>query len=210
MGKKSSNKSSKAKAKTATQQNPDTDPAALEMHTEEGGEAPADKENTIQQVLTEEFDSDDGLPTIKRRHVPEQHSPEQEQTLVEWFSEHPLFFDQTEAQFKNRGKKDRLLSEKAKEFNMSGTELAVWFKSQRTIYGRLNKKKYGQAKGTLTARQKWVTDNFSFLKSHMVVRSDMKQLGNIPTHHSDDEDDKDEDLDDSVRQTQGDVQQHST
>ena len=92
---------------------------------------------------------------------------------------------------------------------MTGTELAVWFKSQRTIYGRLNKKKSGQAKGSLTARQKWVTDNFSFLKSHIVVRSEMKQLGNIP-HNSDDDDDEDDDLEDSMSQTAGEIQQHIT
>ena len=38
----------------------------------------------------------------------------------------------------------------------------------------------------------------------------MKQLGTIPTLHSEDEDDEDEDLDDSVSQTQGDVHPQTT
>jgi hypothetical protein len=56
----------------------------------------------------------------------------------------------------------------------------------------------------LTARQKWVTDNFTFLSSHIVVRSDLKQLGSIPTqHHSDEEDEEDDDLEDSDPDTGG-------
>ena len=104
MGKKSTSKSSKAKAKAANKSNTD---AAMDQDFEATG----DQEKTLQQNPDE--DSDDGLPRIKRRHVPnEQLSPEEEQSLVEWFSEHPLFFDQTEADFKNKGKKERLLAEK--------------------------------------------------------------------------------------------------
>jgi hypothetical protein len=56
-----------------------------------------------------------------------------------------------------------------------------------------------------------VTDNFSFLNSHIVVRSDVKQLGSIPTQrHSEEEEEEDEDLEDSMSQTQGDIQHHST
>ena len=138
MGKKLTSKQAKAKAKAEA--------AAKKLNTD----APMDDE---EDTDTEEDESDDGLPSIKRRHVPnEQLSPEEEQILVEWFAEHPLFYDQTETDFKNRGKKDRLLSEKGKDFKITRAELAVWFKSQRTIYGRLNKKKSGQSKSTLTAR----------------------------------------------------------
>ena len=65
------------------------------MHVETGADGYQDK--TPEQILEEFDDSDDGLPTMKRRHVPvsEALTPEQEQTLVDWFSENPLFFDQT-------------------------------------------------------------------------------------------------------------------
>ena len=127
MGKKLTSKAAKAKAKAeaaAKKLNPD---ASMDDDLEDTGAQEKRLQET--QSPTEE-DSDDGLPLIKRRHVPnEQLSPEEEQILVEWFSEHPLFYDQTETDFKNRGKKERLLSEKAKDFNITGPELAVWFKS---------------------------------------------------------------------------------
>ena len=44
----------------------------------------------------------------------------QEQDLVEFFAEHPLFYDQTLKDFKNHPKKDRLLDDKGKELGMSG------------------------------------------------------------------------------------------
>ena len=63
---------------------------------------------------TQEEESDDGMPSTKKRVPNEQLSEQQEQTLVEWFHEHSLFYDQTEKDFKNKGKKDRLLDEKGK------------------------------------------------------------------------------------------------
>ena len=44
----------------------------------------------------------------------------QEKHLVEFFSEHPHFYDLTLRDFKNRPKKDRLLHDKGKELGMSG------------------------------------------------------------------------------------------
>ena len=48
-------------------------------------------------------------------------------------------------------------------------------------------------------------ENFSFLKAHIVVRSEMKHIGKIPTATPDDEDDEDDDdlFDESLSQTQG-------
>ena len=40
----------------------------------------------------------------------------EEQALVELF----IFFDQSQNDFKNRGKRDRMLSEKAKKFDITG------------------------------------------------------------------------------------------
>ena len=56
----------------------------------------------------------------KKKKVPENLSAAQEQTLADWFSEQPMFFDQTHRDFKDRQKKDRLLADKGKELGMSG------------------------------------------------------------------------------------------
>ena len=115
MPKKNSSQSSKrSKTKTSTQGN--TESTVLESHTDDGPQGPAAKEkDTAEEMLQEltEYESDDGMPTIKRRHLPETLSSEQEQALVDWFAEQPLYFDQTHIHFKNRGKKERLLGEKA-------------------------------------------------------------------------------------------------
>jgi hypothetical protein len=147
--KNASKSSSKSKPKRSSQANPEPQAAAVDVHSDEG---PADPRKRAEPHVSEEDDSDDGLPHIKRRHLPEPLNPEQEQVLVEWFSENPLFFDQTHIHFKNRGKKDWLLCDKAKEFNMTGAELAVWFKSQRIIYGRLKKKKVWIGQGHIDCK----------------------------------------------------------
>ena len=36
------------------------------------------------------------------------------QVLCEWFAEHPIFYDQSEKQFRNIGRKRRMMSEKGK------------------------------------------------------------------------------------------------
>ncbi len=60
---------------------------------------------------------DDG--TLKRKRFPD-IPLEVEQGLCEWFSDHPSFYDMADFSFKNRQRKDRLLSQKASEINISG------------------------------------------------------------------------------------------
>jgi hypothetical protein len=60
---------------------------------------------------------------------------------------------------------------------LAGQAIKVWFTSQRTVFGKLQKKKSGQARKDPTFRQKWVLDNFSFLKSHLVVRAATRTMG---------------------------------
>ena len=68
-------------------------------------DAPMDDEDDAGRS-TQEEESDDGMPSTKKRHVPnEQLSEQQEQTLVEWFHEHSLFYDQTEKDFKTEARK---------------------------------------------------------------------------------------------------------
>ena len=52
-----------------------------------------------------------------------------------------------------------------------GKDIMLWFKSQRTIYGRLKKKKSWQNAQTLTARQRWVLRTFNFLSPYLIARS---------------------------------------
>ena len=67
-------------------------------------------------------DSGDDEAASKKKKVPELE-PSVEQALCEWFADHPLFYDMSDAGFKNRQRKDRLLDQKCKELDMSGKYL---------------------------------------------------------------------------------------
>lgn len=126
-------------------------------------------------ILNEEEDStqqDEDLGLRARRcKVPDSLTEEQENALAEWFQSQPLFFDQSVRDFKDKDKRERLLEEKARDFGLRGKDIMLWFKSQRTIYGRLKKKKSGHAPQSLTARQRWVLRTFSFLSPYLIARS---------------------------------------
>uniref|UniRef100_UPI00358F4CC3 uncharacterized protein n=1 Tax=Myxine glutinosa TaxID=7769 RepID=UPI00358F4CC3 len=143
---------------------------------------PATQDDPAWDTPTEQQDAGDDLAedetAAKRNKMPELE-PAVEQALCEWFADHPLFYNMSDVSFKNRQRKDHLLDQKGKELNMRGDQLAIWWKSQRTMttYGRLHKKKSGQAATRMTEHQKWNLTNFSFLKSHIAVRTVTKQLG---------------------------------
>ena len=61
----------------------------------------------------------------------------------------------------------------------SDSAICTWFKSMRTLCGRLKKKKSGQAVKAPTARQKWTTQNFQFLTGHLCFRTSHSQLGRV-------------------------------
>ena len=85
----------------------------------------------------------------------------EEQTLADWFATKLEFWDNTIDDFKNKTAKDRLLTAKATEMGRSRKQLDKWFKSQRTMYGRIQKSaKSGSGANTMTGRRRWVLANF--------------------------------------------------
>lgn len=57
--------------------------------------------------------------TVCKKGMPK-FDPQTEQKLAEWYSEHPLFYDQGHKDYRDRHKKEHLLNEKAKEMNLTG------------------------------------------------------------------------------------------
>ena len=117
---------SKSKAKKTVQQMSDSDtllgPDRPEQRPEgseheDGEEGEEARERQAPEATQEEADSDeeDGAPARKRVHVSDTLSVVQEQDLVDFFSENPLFYDQTMKEFKKRGKRDHMLDTKGKE-----------------------------------------------------------------------------------------------
>uniref|UniRef100_K1P9K0 Uncharacterized protein n=1 Tax=Magallana gigas TaxID=29159 RepID=K1P9K0_MAGGI len=107
--------------------------------------------------------------------------------MAEFYEENPCFYDKSRSDLKNFKKKDHQLQEKAGTMNLTVADIRLWYRSQRTILGKVQKKKSGQKRCNLTARQKWVERNLGFLRRHIVHLPQGSQLGQIPV----DEDDED-------------------
>ena len=67
---------------------------------------------------------------------------------------------------------------------LSDSAVWTWFKSMRTLFGHLKKKKLGQATKAHTARQKWTLSNIQFLFAHMCIQTDTSQLGRVSHPHA--------------------------
>ena len=66
---------------------------------------------------------------------------------------------------------------------LAGTHINTWFKSMRTLYGRITKpKSSGAAAKVLPARQCWMSSNFKFLASHVMICTPHSQLGSVPVN----------------------------
>ena len=130
---------------------------------------------------------------MTKKKVGETFTSAQEAELAQWFEEHPIFYDQSLKEFKMTGRKIKVGGgRKGKELGVTGKEVFLWYKSQRTIYGRLKKKKSGEGAKAKTARQEWLLRAFSFLGSHVVIRSERRQLGSIPVPDVPDVDEEEE------------------
>ena len=81
-------------------------------------------------------------------------------------------------------------------FILSCVAIWTWFKSMRTVFGKL-KKKSGQAAKANTARQDWTMKSFKFLESHLTIRTDTRQLGKVPQVLEEEEEEEESDDDDA-------------
>ena len=62
---------------------------------------------------------------------------------------------------------------------LAGGVILTWFKSMRTLFGRLKKKKSGQAVKPTTACQGWTLKCFKFLEAHLTILTDTHQVGKV-------------------------------
>ena len=65
-------------------------------------------------------------------------------------------------------KKEAFWDEFCKKNNLNKESCQTWYATQRTQYGKLSAEKSGQGAQELSARNKWIVDNFLFLKDHIV------------------------------------------
>ena len=96
--------------------------------------------------------------------------PATEEQLVEFFKENPCFYDKADPMFANKAVQEKKLLRLATELKTTPLKIRGWLKSQHTALGRVYKKKSGQVGEVMTARQKWLVDNISYLKAHIAPR----------------------------------------
>ena len=88
-------------------------------HKPEASQRPAATATQATQSDAEDDDEEDGAPPRKKINVSEQFTMDQEQQPIEFFAANPLFYDQTLKEFKDRCKKDRLLTEMGTDLGMT-------------------------------------------------------------------------------------------
>ncbi|XP_063594460.1 uncharacterized protein LOC134771454 [Penaeus indicus] len=95
---------------------------------------------------------------------------EQERDAVEWFQEHEIFYNKKLTDYKNTGKKARLLEEKAAELSVHVNQLKTWYDGMRTRFARISSPRSGQEPvlDELTERDRWIYNSFQFLRPHIV------------------------------------------
>ncbi|XP_037795647.1 uncharacterized protein LOC119590986 [Penaeus monodon] len=95
---------------------------------------------------------------------------EQECDVVDWFQEHEIFYNKKLTDYRETGKKARLLEEKAAELSLHVNQLKTWYDGMRTRFARISSTRSGQVPvlDELTERDRWIYNSFQFLRPHIV------------------------------------------
>lgn len=113
-------------------------------------------------------------PPAKKKRTQLYFTQPEEQELAEWFRQHPCLYDLKCRDAQDRSWKEFLYEEKAREYThvpgCNPNTLQTWFRSLRTIYGKLSKRRDAGDRKRLTQKEKWLLREFSFLKPHVVRR----------------------------------------
>ena len=101
--------------------------------------------------------------------------------IVEWLQQNRFLYDKTQQGYRNSAKKARAYEEFAASLGMgiTGPQLKKWIASKRTQFGRISRKvsKSGAGAEMVTARERFLLQNFEFLRRHIVRHRDTKVLG---------------------------------
>ena len=137
----------------------ESDPPPPELQAE-GEVQPNEEEDSL------EVDEGSGLVTKKKKLLTAL-TPEQEEEMVEWLSEHPVLWNKKMKDYKDTQMKEALWIEQAGKMDKDVNELKVWYKSLRTRFGRLKKMPSGSGTQEFSERDKWILQKLKFLRPHI-------------------------------------------
>ena len=92
----------------------------------------------------------------------------QEEDMASWLEENELLYNKKLNAYKDYRKKDSLWESKAVSIGKDVLILKTWYRSIRSRFTRLNKKKSGDGTSELTERDHWILTNFAWLNEHVV------------------------------------------
>ncbi|XP_061925410.1 uncharacterized protein LOC133664630 isoform X2 [Entelurus aequoreus] len=120
------------------------------------------------------------MPTItparkKRNYKPYYYTTltdPQKEEVIDWLKAHPALYAKRMTEYKDTHTKDKLWEDKAAEMGVAVQALTTFYKSNRTQMSRLKRilGKFGdgaEREEDLSATDKWVWEQFSFLKDHI-------------------------------------------
>jgi hypothetical protein len=140
-----------------------TGPSSVEAEALPSTEIPQPDDPAIEpQSGVEEVPN---VPQQKRRKMLTDLTEDQEQTMVEWLSAHPILYNKKQKGYKETQKKEYLWREQA---NKDADVIKTWYSSIRTRYGRLKKTRSGAPDEELTERDSWILREFGFLQPHFI------------------------------------------
>ncbi|XP_072042755.1 uncharacterized protein [Amphiura filiformis] len=133
----------------------------------------SDEEPTQQEGLQEMHSSsdqeDDPIPLVSTKKSSAKNrwsikDPKSEIDLIEWYKDNTYLWLITDKDYMNHAKKSNALEDKAKELGVTAEHINAWWKSNRDTYTKLSKRKSGKELPDLPYKQKWILNNFAFLK----------------------------------------------
>ncbi|XP_041484096.1 uncharacterized protein LOC121430771 [Lytechinus variegatus] len=96
----------------------------------------------------------------------------QKEELIDWLKQNPCIYSKRLFEYKDAPQKEKLWEDKAKAMGLEVAALKTFYKSNRTQMSRLKKSVGKSGDGTdvledLSATDRWIWENFSFLKDHI-------------------------------------------
>jgi hypothetical protein len=134
----------------------------------------SDSDGTVQEGAAaeqapEETQADQAEETqAKKKKLHAVLSEAQEQDMVEWLRDHPEIYNKKLKSYKDAQSKESNWRDKALLLDLDVPILKTWYNSLRTRFGRLRKKKSGDADPEHTERDTWILRSFEFLAVHIV------------------------------------------
>nr|XP_054768855.1 uncharacterized protein LOC129276502 [Lytechinus pictus] len=111
--------------------------------------------------------STNGGPQPKKTKIFSSLSNAEEESMVKWIRETDCLYNKKRMDYRDHARKDVLWAAKAKELGKKANILQVWYKSIRTRYVKLSRKKSRCGVADLTDRDHWIMMKFNFLAKHI-------------------------------------------